>query len=73
MSEYGRLWEQVGTIRRSLKELMPDAKLDSLASARIEIGKQEDEWRLEAERRSKKIAMLLRDWQDIETEMQRTE
>ena len=52
---------------------MPDAKLDSLASARIEIGKQEDEWRLEAERRSKKIAMLLRDWQDIETEMQRTE
>jgi hypothetical protein len=73
MSEYGRLWEQVGTIRRSLKELMPDAKFDTLASVRIAIDKQENEWRLEAERRSKKIAMLLRDWQDIEAKMERTE
>jgi hypothetical protein len=73
MSEYGRLWEQVKTIRQSLKELMPDAKLDTLASARVEIGRQEQEWRIEAERRSQKLAMLLCDWQAIEGEMQRTE
>lgn len=73
MSEYGRLWENVNSIRQSLKALVPDVKLDSLASARVEIGNHEQQRRIEAERRSEKIALLLADWEQIETQMKRTE
>lgn len=60
MSEYGKLWQQVSNIRVELKKLIPDAKMDSLETAKKE-----------RDTHVGRIDFMLASWADIEREMEK--
>jgi hypothetical protein len=70
MSEYGRLWQQVSDIRRSIKEQVPGVTLNTLAEARTEIAARAADMAPETATR---VNAQLADWARLETRMEQTE
>jgi hypothetical protein len=61
MSDYGKLWERVRVIRERLQKMIPSASVDSLGHARAQ-----------AKSHAVEVEHLLREWQDIESQMEKT-
>ena len=60
MSEYGRLWEEVSTIRRAIREAVPGANTDTLAQAEASVA---------ALGKTNEVGVLLRRWARLEQKM----
>ncbi len=58
MSEYGRLWQQVSDIRRTLRRMFPEADTSTLAKAQESVARAD---------------RLLTEWADLERRMARTD
>ena len=69
MSEYGRLWQQVSDIRRSIKELVPGVRLNTLKEARVEVAARASS--LEPTTRTH-VSAQLDDWARVEVLMEQT-
>lgn len=70
MSEYGRLWQQVSDIRRSIKEQVPGVTLNTLTEARAEIAVRAADM---APATATYVNAQLADWARLETRMEQTE
>jgi len=70
MSEYGRLWQQVSDIRRSIKEMVPGVTLNTLKEARAEIAARASGL---SPTTLSHVNTQLDDWARIEVRMERTD